>query len=188
MSALNRPARLNRSLLGLLGVVVAAAGGFAIAAHLGRVSRVDSGAPLVPGTEDPPRWVFYLAVAGAVIVGLGCLRWIAAQLVRLPRPVRWQLGVPDPSGETVLDSDIAAAPLAAEVESYGEVDAVTARLAGLADSPQLHLVVTAAADADLTELRRRILGHAVPRLRQALEVEVIPVTMELRLADRGRTR
>ncbi|MFF0493383.1 alkaline shock response membrane anchor protein AmaP [Nocardia sp. NPDC004068] len=188
MSSINRPARLNRSLLGLIGLLIAAAGGYAVAAHLGALPWVDRDATLVPGTADPPLWVEYLVVAGAVVLALAALRWLAAQVGRLPRATEWAVGTPAATGRTVLASDTAAAPLAAHIESYDDVRSVTARLSGPSRAPELHLVVTAAPDADLTELRRRILGHAVPRLRQALDVEIVPVSMELRLDSRGRSR
>ncbi|MCM6776345.1 alkaline shock response membrane anchor protein AmaP [Nocardia sp. CDC159] len=180
--SINRPARLNRGLLGLLGLLIAAAGAGAIAAHLGRLRWVDSGSSLVPGTAAPPHWVLYLAIVLAIVLGLASLRWLAAQVTRLPRPTRWQIGAPEPTGVTVVGSDTAATPLVADIESYADVRDVTARLTGSGRAPELHLVVTTEPDADLTEVRRRILGHAVPRLRQALEVEIIPVTMEMRLA------
>ncbi|SLJ82495.1 Uncharacterised protein [Mycobacteroides abscessus subsp. abscessus] len=47
-------------------------------------------------------------------------------------------------------------------------------------------MVTAEPTADIAELRRRILGHAVARLREALEVSTVPVTLELRFDDGRR--
>ncbi|MBF6326910.1 alkaline shock response membrane anchor protein AmaP [Nocardia transvalensis] len=187
MSTVNRPARLNRVLLGLIGLLLTAGGGYAIAAHLGRLHWADPDAPLVPGTGAPPQWVLWSVVVGAVIVALASLRWLAAQVSRLPRPTQWRLDAPAGAGVTLLRSETAAAPVAADIESYDGVRSAVARLSGPSRAPELHLIVTAEPNADLTAVRRRILGHAVPRLRQALEVDIIPVTLEWRLADRGRT-
>ncbi|WP_024799566.1 hypothetical protein [Nocardia sp. BMG51109] len=186
MSTVNRPARLNRTLLALIGAVLIAAGAYAVVAWLGRLRWADPDAPLVPGTAAPPRWVLIAAVAAAVVIGLAALRWLAAQATRLPSRVQWEIGAHDAAGVTVLDSRTAADPLISDVESYPQVRSAAARLSGPSDAPELHLLVTADPDADLTALRRRILGHAVTRLREALEVDVIPVTLEWRLADRGR--
>ena len=43
----NRPTRLNRALLALIGIVLLAAGGFALATHLGWLRVLDPAAPLV---------------------------------------------------------------------------------------------------------------------------------------------
>ncbi|WP_280388089.1 alkaline shock response membrane anchor protein AmaP, partial [Nocardia wallacei] len=168
------------------GLALMVAGGCAIAAWSGRLRWADPDAALVPGTGEPPRWVLVVAAAAAVLIGLAALRWLAAQVTRLPRREAWRIGAPGAAGVTVLDSGTAAAPLVTDIESYPQVRSATARLSGPAGAPELHLVVTAEPDADLTALRRRVLGHAVARLREALEVDIIPVTMELRLADRGR--
>ncbi|MGN2641730.1 alkaline shock response membrane anchor protein AmaP [Nocardia takedensis] len=186
MNGVNRPAALNRTLLGLLGVLLLAAGGFLVAAHYGRLRDIDAGAPLVPGTAAPPTWVFWAVLAGAVILGLLSLRWLAAQLFRLPRPVTWRTRPAESAGTTVLASATAAAPVAADIETYDGVRSATAWLGGERSAPELHLIVTAEPAADVAELRRRILAHAVARLREALEVEVIPVSMELRFEEDRR--
>ncbi|WP_227996018.1 alkaline shock response membrane anchor protein AmaP [Nocardia australiensis] len=186
MSRINRPATVNRTVIGLTGLLLLAAGGLAIAAHYGRLAWVDEGRTLVPGTAAPPTWVLWAAVACAVLIGLLCLRWLIAQLFRMPRTVTWQLTTEKSAGATLLESSTAAAPVVVDIESYEGVRSASAWLAGARWTPELHLVVTAELDADLPELRRHILGHAVTRLREALEVEVIPVTMELRFADEKR--
>ncbi|AHH16533.1 hypothetical protein NONO_c17320 [Nocardia nova SH22a] len=183
----NRPARLNRVLLAVIGLLVILAGAYAIAAYAGELSWVDPDARLVPGTAEPSPWVFVAVVAGAVVVALVALRWLAAQFVRMPSRIRWHIGTVGSSGETLLDSNVAAAPVVADIESYDEVRSAQASLTGHARTPELHLVVTAEPDADLTALRRRILTDAVSRLRQALGVDTLPVSLELRLVGRGRT-
>lgn len=186
MNRMNRPAAANRTLLGLAGLALCAAGGYALAAHYDRLTWVDADAPLVPGPAAPPTWVFLAVIAGAALLGLLCLRWLLAQPFRMPKSVGWQVGGDDRTGRTVLRSGTAAAPVAADIEGYPGVRNAEAWLSGGPDAPQLHLLVTAAPAADVAELRRRILGHAVTRLRAALEVEIIPVTLELRFADERR--
>ncbi|MEV0359434.1 alkaline shock response membrane anchor protein AmaP [Nocardia sp. NPDC050697] len=187
MNRMNRPAAVNRSLIGLAGLALLAAGGYALAAHDNRLSWVDTGTPLVPGTGAPPTWVFVAVIAGAALLGLLCLRWLLAQPFRKPKSVGWQVGGDRDTGRTVLRSGTAAVPVAADIEGYPGVRSAQAWLSGGPDTPQLHLLVTAAPAADVAGLRRRILGHAVTRLRTALEIEIIPVTLELRFADEQRT-
>ncbi|MCR6483208.1 hypothetical protein M8542_10305 [Amycolatopsis sp. OK19-0408] len=68
MTSFNRPARLNRFLLGLFGLALLAAGAFAVATHFGLLRLVDPDAPLVPGTDLPPTWVRYAAAPTLVLV------------------------------------------------------------------------------------------------------------------------
>ncbi|MEV6830587.1 alkaline shock response membrane anchor protein AmaP [Amycolatopsis sp. NPDC051102] len=183
---MNRPAVLNRVLLALIGLALVAAGGFAVATHFGELRLLDPAAPLVPGTAPPPTWVCYLAIAVAVLVGLLCLRWLAAQVFRRPKPTTWRTS--GDTGVTVLPSAAAAAPVAADVETYAGVRSASARLSGPRDAPALDLVVTTDRDADPVALRQRIAEHAVPRLRQALDVGRLPVRLEIRLTAKSGVR
>ncbi|UOX87442.1 alkaline shock response membrane anchor protein AmaP [Amycolatopsis sp. FBCC-B4732] len=183
---MNRPAALNRTLLALIGLVLLAAGGFAVATYFGRLHLLDPAAPLVPGAAPPPTWVFWVAIGVAVLLGLLCLRWLAAQAFRRPKSVAWRSETE--TGALVLDSGTAAGPVAADVEEYDGVRAASAWLSGPRDAPELALVVTTDRDADATAIRERITDHAVPRLKQALEVEDLPVRLEIRLTAKSGAR
>lgn len=186
MTRNTRPARLNRTLLAVLGVALMAAGGLAVAAHFDRLPWVDADSTLVPGTAAPPDWVLWAVVVGAVVLGLLCLRWLLAQVFRMPKPRWWRMETEGSAGRTMLSSTTAAAPVAADIETMPEVRAAAAWLSGPLTAPELDLRVTAESDADIGELRRRILDGAVARLRRALEVDEIAVRLELRIADAGR--
>ncbi|WP_280267554.1 alkaline shock response membrane anchor protein AmaP [Nocardia wallacei] len=179
------PARLNRVLLAVIGAALVAFGGCALAAHLGRLSRVDADSPVVSSTASPPAWLLWVVVLGAGLVGLACLRWAIAQVTRAPLPVRWRARPPDSGDRTMLTAMTVAAPVATDIESYDGVRSAAAWLSGPGRAPALHLLVVADSDSDIGALRERILDHAVPRLCQALEVETVPVTMELRLEGEG---
>ncbi|MFI1461210.1 Asp23/Gls24 family envelope stress response protein [Nocardia carnea] len=186
MTYANRPARLNRLLLALLGIALLAAGAYALAAYSGWPGWVDTDTPLVPGTAAPADWVFWLVITGATVLGLLCLRWLMAQLFRMPRPVSWRMEADGSAGRTVLSSRTAATAVAADIESYGEVRTADAWLAGPRATPELHLVVTAEPGADIPRLRDRIHEEAVPRLRRALDVGELPIRLELGFADAGQ--
>lgn len=183
MITVNRPARLNRGLLAFIGLLLLLAGAYAVAAQRGWLSWVNRSAALTPGDAAPARWVFYLVIAAAVVVGLLCLRWLGAQLFRMPTAVEWQLAQGESAGSTTLSSAIAAKAVAADIESFDGVKSASAWLSGPTRAPELHVVLTAEPRADLTELRQRVQGEAVVRLQEALSVNTIPVTMELRLSD-----
>ncbi|WP_067896807.1 hypothetical protein [Nocardia vaccinii] len=186
MTTRNGAARLNRTLLAVFGLALTAVGGYALAAHFGRLGWVGRRSALVPNGV-PPVWVLWTVVGVGCLAALGAVRWAVAQIPRTPRPARWRARARDCADTVALDTAVACAPVATDIESYDGVRSATARLSGPGRGPGLHLVVTAAPDADVTALRDRIRTHAVPRLRQALELEELPVEMELRLA-RERSR
>jgi len=186
MTTRHGAARLNRTLLAVFGLALIAVGGYALAAHFGRLGWVGPRSGLIPDAR-PPGWMLWAIAGVGCLVALGCVWWAIAQLPRKSRSVRWHARARDCADTVALDTAVACAPVSTDIESYDGVRSAVARLSGPGSGPGLHLVVTAAPDADVTALRDRIRTHAVPRLRQALELEELPVEMELRLA-RERSR
>jgi hypothetical protein len=184
----NRPARLNRVLLGLLGLVLLAAGGFAVATHFGRLRVVDPRATLVPGTATPPTWALYAAAAVAVVLGLLVLRWLLAQFTRGPRSRTWRFETDPDRGRTELAADAAVAPFTEELRAYPGVHRAAATLAGTREDPALALVVSVAQDGDPTEIRERLAEEGLPRLRQALGLDALPVSVEFRFTTAAGPR
>jgi hypothetical protein len=183
-----RPTRLNRVLLAVLGLVLLAAGGFALATHFGWLRLLGPASPVVAGTAAPPSWVFYAVAAVAVALGLLNLRWLAAQLARRPRTATWEWPDPGRPGTTRLDAAVATEPLTGEVEAYRGVHSAAATLAGAPREPALHLVVTVEEGVALAGLCDRIGEEAVPRLRGALGLAALPVTVEFRFTSRTGAR
>lgn len=176
------PATVNRTALGVTGLLATAVGGVVLAAHYGRLSWVNASSPVLSDHTRPPTWLLWVIVAAAGVLGLACLRWATAQVTRMPQPVRWRARTPDSGDRTALAATTVARPVAVDLEGYDGVRSAAAWVCGPGRAPELYLVVTAEPDADIGALRTRVLDHAVPRLRQALEVENIPVAMELRFA------
>ncbi|MCS7478517.1 alkaline shock response membrane anchor protein AmaP [Umezawaea endophytica] len=187
MTNLNRPARLNRVLLGVLGFVLLAAGAFTVATHFDLTVFV-ADAPLAPELIEPPTWAFVVTACVAIVLGLLCLRWILAQLARAPKARTWRFEQDPALGRTELATSTAVAPFVDEVTAYPGVHAVRATLAGRREAPALAMVVSAEQDGDLADIRRRIDTVGLPRLRQALDLDVVPVTIEFRFSSRTRAR
>ncbi|OLR91835.1 Asp23/Gls24 family envelope stress response protein [Actinokineospora bangkokensis] len=182
MTTHNRPARLNRGLLAVTGLVLAAAGAFALATHF-RVLRVlDPGTTLVPGTQPPPTWVLYAVAAGAVVLGLLALRWLVAQLARAPKTHTWHLEADPGTGRTELPAKTAVEPLLAEVGAYPGVHAAHGTLTGTRANPAVVLRVTVEQDGDPADIRHRIETEGLPRLRQALDLDELPAGIEFRFS------
>ena len=188
MTGLTRPARLNRTVLAVVGVVLLAVGGFTVATYLGMLTVVDPRSALVPGTEAPPTWVLYVVAAVAIIAGTLMVRWLLAQLVRTPKTHTWRLEQDSDRGRTELASSTATAPLVGELTTYTGVRAAHATLAGTPGAPVLALVINLEADGDLTAVRDRIHTHALPRLRKALDLDALPVTVEFRVTTKTGAR
>lgn len=173
--------RVNRGLLALLGIVFAAAGGFGLAAHFGKLTVVKPTASVLPHQGRPSTWAFYLVAAIAILVGLLCLRWLAGQLAVRPKTRTWQIE-PDPSrGRTELGTGVAVEPFAEEVTGYPGVRAARAALTGTHRDPTLTVTISAATDADLTAIRSRLAAEGLPRLRQALDLASLPAAIEFRV-------
>lgn len=110
MTSLNRPARLNRTLLAMFGVLLLGSGSVALAAHFRQLTFMDSDATLTPTTVDLPTWALWIAAATAICLGLLVLRWIAAQLARRPKTHTWHLEQNAGQGSTELAANTATAP------------------------------------------------------------------------------
>ncbi|MGW7537307.1 alkaline shock response membrane anchor protein AmaP [Amycolatopsis sp. NPDC054798] len=188
MTGVNRPAALNRSLLAVFGLVLLAAGGFGLATHFRVLRLLDPEAPLVPGTAEPPVWVLYVIAVAAVVVGLLALRWLLAQLAHRPRTGVWRFESDPAQGRTELHADTAVAPFTDELREYPGVHQARASLAGSRENPSLALILTCEQDVDLGEIRRRVTEESLPRLKEALELDEIPVAIEFRFTSRASSR
>ncbi|MCR6482799.1 alkaline shock response membrane anchor protein AmaP [Amycolatopsis sp. OK19-0408] len=177
---MNRPARLNRVLLAILGLLLLAAGLLPIAIRSGWLPVLGPDRPLVPGTALPPTWVLYAAAVAGLVVALAGLRWLAAQLTRRPRARIWRFDTDPATGSTELSSSAAAKPFVEEVRSYQGVHDATAVLLGNRAGPALEIVVSVEHDGDPADIRTRIRTEGVPRLRQALDLDSLPARVELR--------
>ncbi|MFC3453750.1 alkaline shock response membrane anchor protein AmaP [Amycolatopsis speibonae] len=186
MTDLNRPARLNRTLLVLTGLVLLAGGVFAVATHFGRIPLIEPGSALVPGTALPPGWAWYAVAGGAVVVGLLTLRWLIAQPARKPKSRTWRFE--QDTGRTALAASTAVEPFVAEVAAYPGVHAAHATLGGPQDAPILAVVLSAEQDGDLAAIRERVTEEGLPRLRQALDLDELPTTIEFRFSTKTGPR
>jgi hypothetical protein len=185
MAGSNRPARLNRALLVLFGLLLLAAGVGVLIIAVGVVPQVRPDDPLIPTRIALPGWAPWAALAASVVLGLACLGWLLAQTIRRPATGTWILTDNPRQGTTKIAADTAAAPLVVEIETYPGVHRATARLSGSRAQPMLHLEVATEERADISGLRDRIGSQALPRLRHALDMDVLPADLLLRL-DQAR--
>jgi hypothetical protein len=188
MASPNRPARLNRALLLLVAVILLAAAAFILLTAFGVLTLLRRDQALTPTSLSPPTWVAYLTIAVAVIVGLLALRWLLAQTQRRAKTGTWRLENDPATGTTRLDAQTAVDPLVDEVENYPGVHRASARLAGTPVRPTLYLTIGTEDAADINEVRRRVDTDAIPRLRQALDLDFLPAELLFRLDDARSAR
>jgi hypothetical protein len=165
-------------MLSTLGVVVLAAGAFSLLTTFGLLPTPGFGPHrrLIASQTPPAAWVPYVVAVVAILLGLACLWFLAAQARRRPKTHTWRLAVDRDRGITRLHADVAAEPFTAEVEEYPGVHSAEAWLSGQPEAPALLLRIRTEHDADITELRGRIHTEALPRLTQALELAELPAT------------
>ncbi|GLW89679.1 alkaline shock response membrane anchor protein AmaP [Actinokineospora globicatena] len=186
MSDHERPSRLNRVLLATTGVVLLAGGGFALATRFGVLEVLGPDDHLVVGYTPPPMWVWYATAACAIVLGLLAVRWLVAQVIRKPKTHPWRFDTD--GGRTELAASAATTPLLAETETYPGVLAARGTLAGTRDNPVLALVISTEHDAEPHAIRHALAKRGVPRLRQALDLDTLPTTVEFHFTDKAGPR
>lgn len=172
--------RVNRTLLGLLGLLLLTAGGLGLAVGFGAVGDAESPVlpPAVGDYADDQPW-FWWAVAGACLVlALLGLRWLLAQLTT-DRVGRLDLTTDDRDGLTTVDAGALGDAVEAEVETLRGVVGASARLIDRGGR-RLVLAVDLAEYADIAALRHTLEDRVVGHTRQAVDDPDLPVDIELR--------
>ncbi len=169
----NRPGRLNRSLLLLLGLLCLAGGTAALATAAGLLGgAVPAEQPVLTGpataylTEQA--WVPWAAAALGVVLALAGLRWLLAQLPRRSSPGQVSLGGDSRHGSTRLDASTVADAVEADVQGYAGVRSAHAAISGDRTEPTLTLSLVLDPGSDVRALQERIRDHAQARLARAL--------------------
>ncbi|GAA2660506.1 MULTISPECIES: alkaline shock response membrane anchor protein AmaP [Actinosynnema] len=187
MTGHDRPARLNRAVLAVTGLLLLAAGGFALATRFAVLDVLAPDAPLVPGDALPPPWVWNVIAVAGTALGLLAVRWLVAQVARAPRSSLWRFDT-DGSGRTELAASTALAPLLAEAGAYPGVREARGVLTGAGNAPRLELVISTDRDGEPGAIRRALATGGLPRLRRALDLDRLPTTVEFRLTGNPGAR
>jgi hypothetical protein len=171
---------VNRTLLGLLGLFLLAAGGLGLAVSFGAFGDAD--VSVLPQTvrdyaDDQP-WFWWAVAAACFVLALLGLRWLLAQL-HTDRLGRLDLTTDEKDGLTTVHAGALTDAVETEVKSLRGVTGASAHLLDRGGR-RLTLSVDLAEYADIAEIRQtledRIVGHA----RQAIDDPDLPVDIELR--------
>ena len=180
-------------MLTLLGLVLAALGGYGLARGYGALgNRRADGAVLDDSTRDfvsrNADWFWPLAAFASVLIAYVGLRWLLA-LVRSGHISRLDVTEDPARGTTVVRATSAADVLARDVEGYPGVRSAKARLLRDGVRPDVDLKVEVVEDAAVPEVHQRIESHALARLREALGVDHLQARVRYRVSEAvARTR
>ncbi|MDA2803732.1 alkaline shock response membrane anchor protein AmaP [Nocardiopsis suaedae] len=186
-----RTARGNRWGLALVGLVLAAAGGGALAVGLGAFGAGAAGTVLGAGPEaaglPSPGWLPYAVAAVAVVVALLALRWLFVQ-GRVERVRRLTVEPEEGAGRSELVSGAAQGAVEEAVGAVSGVRRARARLLGSDRAPRLRLDVVVDDDADVAEVWSGVRGESLSDLRGALETDRLPTVVRISMAAPKRNR
>ena len=171
---------VNRAVLGLLGLVLLAAGALGLAVGFGAFGSGPR--PLLPQpvrdfAKDQP-WFWWAVAALCLVLALLGLRWFLAQLTT-DRVGRLDLTTDDRDGRTIVHSSALTDAVEAEVGNLRGVAGASAHLLERGGH-RLVLTVDLAEYADIAEVRRTLEDRVVAHARQAIDDPDLLVDIELR--------
>ncbi|PSK92264.1 hypothetical protein CLV63_11821 [Murinocardiopsis flavida] len=175
------PARVNRIVLALVGLVLIAAGAAALAVGAGVFGAGPAraelfGGPVAAWLGRP--WAPYALAAAAIIVALLALRWLTA-LGGTDTVGRLRMETEAAPGTIEMPAAVARGALEEQVGRYPGVRRVRANLAESRHDPSVRLDLTLNADADVADVWRRCRGEAIEQLRGSLEVDRLPAVIRM---------
>lgn len=185
-------ARLDRFLLTLLGLLLAAAGALGLLVGFGVFGNRLRNKPVLDNflsdfVGSNGHWLWPVIALVGLLLGYLALRWLLAQL--RPTGVRdLQLEPRATTGHTELVGAAVTDAVTDEINGYRGVAGASVRLVGDDVDPELHLRVQMNARADVAALRRRIENDAVAHARQALDNPQLPVQLDLVVTDKKAAR
>lgn len=175
--------RTNRALLGLLGLLLLAAG---VAGLLAGTSAFgaggshrhlfDNAASRYVGAHSA--WFWPAVALLATIAVLLAARWLLVILFTTDRLADLTLPGDRSAGRTILAANAVTDALTQEIETYRGVRAARVRMVGHPSRPRLTVTVHVAHNADLATLRHRIESGALSRARQATDAPDLPIRLD----------
>lgn len=190
--------RSNRVILALVGLIALVLGAGALLAGFGVFGSdfrhrqlADNAFSRYVGQHG--NWLWPVIAVGAAILGLLALVWLlrltfstdrAGDIAISRSPQDRQVS----KGKTTLSSSALTSALVAELESYHGVTAASARLIGEAQKPTVVVKLSVGRQTDPIELVRRVEAEAIAQARQALQVDDLPVQIDLTVSDKKTAR
>lgn len=179
----------ERSLLGVLALVLLAAGALALVVGSGLLGRFRAGRPvldpLLEGWVGANRVPFLAGAAalGVVLVVVG-IWWLLRSLRPEGRP---DVPLADDGGTATITSGALAAAVRSDAEQVAGVSRARVRMAGTEQRPHLRLALSLQEGADVRGVWAELDDEVLDRARRALGTERLPAAIHFRL-DRAAGR
>lgn len=181
--------RTNRSVLTVLGLLLAAAG---IAGLIRGSAAADDRAADDPVLSDGLRrwvsenseWFWPAAFLASLLVAWLAWRWLRRQLPLGPHVKAIDLTTDPTHGVTRVDAPAAAAAVERDIAAYPGVVGVKARIDREHAVPSFDLSVEVEDGTDLEALRRKIDEEALERFCEAFEISEFTADIQFRLKPR----
>jgi hypothetical protein len=177
-----RTARGNRLGLALVGLALLGAAGYTLLRVSLRLPGQPATDPVIPAAfrefARSTTWFWPTMAGGVGLIGLLALRWLLVQL-RTGR-VRRLVLEEDRYGTATLDARLGASSVADEIASLPGVHGARATFVEARDVALLRVRVVADRQADVGELRTRVL-EILEWVRHSLEVDSLPALVQIRL-------
>lgn len=185
---MKRTERLDRLVLGLLGVAVLGGAVSGVAAGLGAFGSTVANRPLIP--SDLRDWVssqdgrFWLAVAAAaLLVGVLALAWLAHQLRRVHSPTELDMAKLD-LGRLTLRASVVADAVHADLVRHPAIEDASVHI--LEASPaRIDAVIDVHERADMAAVNRH-LAEVLARFQRAVGAEARAGRCTFRLTETPR--
>lgn len=188
-----RPDRINRIVLTVLGLVLLAVGLYGVLRGAGVFGDGRARDPLLLAeardwVSDHDGWVWPLAAALSFVVAYLGWRWLRYQVRSSPRVSDIELGADPDTGSTRLRAVGAADALADDIERSDGVQSASARLLADGRQPEVDVRVDVFDDADIDGVRQHIEERTFERFKQALQADDVRAHIQLRPGEpQGRT-
>jgi hypothetical protein len=182
--------RVERATFSILGLLLLAAGLYALSRGLGTFGSGSSDDPLVSDSTrsflgDHESWWWAAGAAAAVVSVLAGLALLRRQLRAVPRRGADPLVRRRDDGVTRVDRGALTGALEDELEHLPDVDRATARLVRAGTHPLVDVRLQVSDDADLGDVRGAVEDHALERFRQAIETDQLAAQVHVKLALDG---
>lgn len=178
---------LNRTVLTIVALLLAAAGVYGLLRGEGAFGDAASDEPLLWDdlrrfVNDNAGWFWLLVAVVALAIAWLAWRWLRVQLLPTPSLDRLAIGRGE-GGTTDLSAGAVSDAVRRELETSPDVSAARVRLVGDPEELVLDIRATVAAGADQVRVRRQIEDEVLPRAAEALEKPDLRATVRLRLGE-----
>lgn len=186
-----RSAAFERGVVTLVGLLLLAAGAAALLVGSGWLGTYRAQRPVLDPLvgrwlREQPQWATAVAaVLGVLLLVLG-VWWVSRAARREARPdVRWDV---EQAGTTTVTASAITEAVRADAESVTGVTRARVRMAGSHRRPSLQLTLSLQEGTHVRHVWEELEAKVLSRAREALETEVVPTAIRLKLDRSPRQR